>query len=226
MKKIFYAFLTLIVLTALAACGEGEETTNVGESTPDTDQEIIDDNEDEVEGEEEMTEPEAEEENEEELENEAKEVSETEEESATEGEITETVTLYFADDQLLEMYKEDREIVAASEEELPKKALEAWIDGPEHDQLVSFFNSDVEVQSVEENNGVAEVSFSSSFLDINTGSTGEMYITEQIALIMEQFGYDQTKILIDGEEVETFFGHVTGTEPIDAGNPDDYEYIE
>lgn len=224
MKKLLYALLTLVVLTVLAACGEGEEATNVDENTTDTEQEVVDNGEDETE------EPEVDGEDEEtpvdEKEDEEANGTEEENENAADSPITETVTLYFADDQLLEMYKEDHEVEAASEEELPKKALEAWIDGPNHDELVSFFDEDVTVQSVEDNNGVAEVSFSSSFLDINTGSTGEMYITEQIALIMEQFGYEQTKILIDGEEVETFFGHMSGTEPIEAGNPDDYEYIE
>lgn len=222
MKKLLYALLTLVVLTVLAACGEGEEATNVDENTTDTEQEVVDNGEDETE------EPEVDGEDEETPVKEDEEANGTEEENenAADSPITETVTLYFADDQLLEMYKEDHEVEAASEEELPKKALEAWIDGPNHDELVSFFDEDVTVQSVEDNNGVAEVSFSSSFLDINTGSTGEMYITEQIALIMEQFGYEQTKILIDGEEVETFFGHMSGTEPIEAGNPDDYEYIE
>ncbi|MFD2705936.1 GerMN domain-containing protein [Salibacterium lacus] len=142
--------------------------------------------------------------------------------------VTETVTLYFSDNQLLEKYTEEQEVEASSEEALPAAALQAWIDGPNSDQLTSHFpeDSSVEVQSVEGADGTAEVSFSPSFLDINAGSGAEMAITEQIALIMQQFGYDQTKILVDGEEESSLFGHMDATQPFSPENGDEYSPVE
>ncbi|WP_177195378.1 GerMN domain-containing protein [Salibacterium qingdaonense] len=146
----------------------------------------------------------------------------------SEDTVTETVTLYFSDNQLLEKYTEEQEVEASSEEALPAAALQAWIDGPNSDQLASHFpeDSSVEVQSVEGVDGTAEVSFSSSFLDINAGSSAEMAITEQIALIMQEFGYDQTKILVDGEEEASLFGHMDAAQPFSAENGDEYSPVE
>ncbi|WP_026702715.1 GerMN domain-containing protein [Salibacterium aidingense] len=224
MKRLLYLFITAILsLGILAACGQGEEQNqeNTGDEAGDTEPAEDDVQEDTEEGTEDAAEETEESADETEVEQE-----DTVETDSSEETVTETVTLYFSDNELLETYKEEQEVEADSEEEIPAAALQAWIDGPEHEELTSHFQEDVEVQSVEESDGVAEVSFSESFLDTNAGSSAEMAITEQIALMMEQFGYEETKILIEGEEESSLFGHMDATEPITAENPDDYESIE
>ncbi|MFB4165163.1 GerMN domain-containing protein [Alteribacillus sp. JSM 102045] len=230
MKRTLNFLLTVLLsLGVLAACGQGEETDEELETGGDVEEEETNETEEETEDNKESTEEdENPEENQEENDTAAEEEEKnTEANSVEEETVTENVTLYFSDEQLLETYKEVQEVEADSEDEIPAAALQAWLNGPEHEELASpFEGDDVEVQSVEGKDGTAEVSFSESFLDANAGSSAEMAITEQIALIMEQFGYDQTKILIEGEEESSLFGHMDATEPISSENPADYESIE
>ncbi|MDQ0299941.1 spore germination protein GerM [Salibacterium salarium] len=220
MKRTLYLFITVLLsLGVLAACGQGEEVeeNDTGsESEANSDETDEGTSEDENNSEEEPSNDES---------NTGVEQEDTVETDST-NEVTETVTLYFSDNEVLETYKEEQDVTADSEEEIPVAALEAWIQGPEHEELTSHFQSEIEVDSVEEEDGVAQVSFSDSFLEANVGSSAELAITEQIALIMEQFGYDETKILIEGEEESSLFGHMDATEPVTAENPDEYESIE
>ncbi|RSL29641.1 spore gernimation protein GerM [Salibacterium salarium] len=223
MKRTLYLFITVLLsLGVLAACGQGDEVeeNDTGSETEQT-------------ADSEETEGEAasdEDSNEGETSSNSESTTDVEQEDTVEtdaaDEVTETVSLFFSNNDLLETYKEEQEITADSEEELPAAALEAWIAGPNNEELTSHFEGDIDVESVEEEDGVAQVSFSKSFLDANVGSSAESAITEQIALIMEQFDYDETKVLIEGEEQSSLFGHMDATEPITANNPDDYETIE
>ncbi|SDI21530.1 GerMN domain-containing protein [Alteribacillus bidgolensis] len=231
-RLLYFVLIVLISFGVLSACGQGEETEEDLETGAGTEEdkneseeqgEAVEDSQDEKD----ETTVEDTEETEEVEETEEANEKESEETNASEETITETVTLYFSDEQLLETYKEQQEVEADSEEGIPAAALQAWINGPEHEELVGpFEGEEVQVQSVEVQDGTAEVSFSESLLDVNAGSSAEMAITEQIALTMEQFGYEETKILIEGEEESSLFGHMDSTEPISANNPDDYEAME
>lgn len=131
-------------------------------------------------------------------------------------EMKETVILYFTDKDLMTNYSVKQEVTAESEEDLPKAALEAWIAGPESEELGNLVPPGVVVEYVKGENGIAEVSFSSELKNANLGSSGELFLLDQIALIMKQFGYDSTQILIEGEIEESLLGHVTTSEPISA----------
>lgn len=131
--------------------------------------------------------------------------------------VTETVTLYFSDDQLMETLTEERSVTADTKENLPAAALEAWIAGPESEGMFSPVNTDTTVQYVESDGSQAVVSFSSDFAESNVGSSGDAAIMEQIASIMSQFGYSSTQLLIEGEINPSIFGHVDTSSPIKAG---------
>ncbi|WP_252313172.1 GerMN domain-containing protein [Sinobaca sp. H24] len=131
--------------------------------------------------------------------------------------VTETVTLYFSDDQLMETLTEERSVTADTKENLPAAALEAWIAGPESEGMFSPVNADTTVQYVESDGSQATVSFSSAFAESNVGSSGDAAIMEQIASIMSQFGYSSTQLLIEGETNTSIFGHVDTSSPIKAG---------
>jgi spore germination protein GerM len=100
------------------------------------------------------------------------------------------------------------------------------VEGPEQEGLTTLIPKEVVVEYVEEKDGIAEVSFSKEILNANVGSAGELLIMEQIAMIMDQFGYRKTQVLVEGEVVETLFGHMSADEPIQAGNPDDFEWAD
>jgi len=148
------------------------------------------------------------------------ETEQTEEETALES--TTTVTLIFSDNNVMDMYLEDREILA-TDDELYKATLEAWIEGPTHEGLTSLISSNVDVQSVEIIGGVAHVSFSNTLLDTQVGSGTEYMLLQQIAMSMKQFGFDETQILIDGEVHPELFGHIDTSVPVVAEPLENYQ---
>ncbi|GIP34347.1 GerMN domain-containing protein [Paenibacillus sp. J2TS4] len=140
--------------------------------------------------------------------------------------VKKTVTLYFADKDLMEIFAVDREVEAEEEQNLPLAALESWISGPKNDKLGNLVPPGVLVEYVKDENGVAQVSFSKELKNANLGSGGEMFLLDQITLTMKQFGYDSTQILIEGEKDESLLGHVTTSEPLPAGDPSQYKKLE
>ncbi|TCT16086.1 sporulation and spore germination protein [Natranaerovirga pectinivora] len=139
---------------------------------------------------------------------------------------THEVVLYFTDNDLMETYRIKTEIVVGKDESVPKAALEAWINGPDHEELGALVHTNVIVEYVEDVNGVAHVSFSKEIQDSNLGSTGELMLVEQITMIMEQFGYNSTQILVEGIIGESLIGHFYTAEPILANDPDSYRWID
>ncbi|MFY9376984.1 MAG: Gmad2 immunoglobulin-like domain-containing protein [Peptococcia bacterium] len=136
------------------------------------------------------------------------------------------VVLYFSDNDLMNIYRVKTQITVEKEEDLPKAALEAWIAGPEHEELSGIIPANVIVEYVEDVDGVAHVSFSKEIQEMNTGSTGEVMIAEQLALIMEQFGFKSTQILVEGKTGDALFGHLYTADPIIAGKPETYQWID
>ena len=136
------------------------------------------------------------------------------------------IVLYFTDKDLMNTYRVKKEINVSSKDQVAKDALEAWIRGPEHKELTGLVSSDVIVEYVEEVDGIAHVSFSKKIQESNMGSTGELMFAEQVAMIMQQFGFDRTQILVEGRLGETLFGHLYTGEPIVAKDPESYLWID
>ncbi|ADU28606.1 GerMN domain-containing protein [Evansella cellulosilytica] len=229
MKKIFFGTLLSFVITlSLSGCGQGEENDN---TTPidrsgadDTEQEIVEDdttdNLDEgIENEEDNNKEE------EEADSQLREDDETATQT-DDVEMVDNVVLYFSDDQLMEMYRVNTDVSVPANEEGAKNAYELWTAGPLQENLVSLLPETTTVQSVTFEDDVAYVSFSENILEANLGSSGELMLIEQIALIAKQFGVGKTQILIGGEVHESFLGHMDTSEPFTAGNPEDYEVVE
>lgn len=124
-----------------------------------------------------------------------------------------TVDLYFADSDLMHLYKVEREVEADEEDELPLETLRQWIQGPEQQELSGLVPVTVEVKELTITGGLATVNFSEEIMQANVGSTGEMFILDSLALILQQFDAEQVQILVDGDKVETLLGHVNVEEP-------------
>ena len=139
---------------------------------------------------------------------------------------THEVVLYFADKDLMNTYRIKKEVNVGNEDQLAKAALEAWIKGPGHEELTGLIHSDVIIEYVEEVDGIAHVSFSKEIKENNLGSSGELMFVEQIAMIMQQFGFDQTQILVEGRVRETLFGHLYIGDPIVAKDPESYQWVD
>lgn len=136
------------------------------------------------------------------------------------------VYLYFSDHDLMEMYGEKREITGTEEADLPKVAVETWIEGPEHKDLKSILPEGVAVESVTIEGDTATIIFSKELKNANLGSGGEAFLLDQIALIMQQFGAEKTQVLIEGKKEETLLGHIDLSEPYPSPDPDQYQIKE
>ncbi len=138
---------------------------------------------------------------------------------------TKQVVLYFADKDLMNTYRIKKEVSIKKGDQVAKAALEAWINGPEHKELTGLIRSDVIVEYVEEVDGIANVSFSKEIQENNLGSSGELMFAEQIAMIMQQFGFDRTQILVKGRVGEALLGHLYTGDPIVAKDPESYKWV-
>jgi len=140
--------------------------------------------------------------------------------------ITKTIALYYADKDLNTQFRVKTEIAADTEADLPKAALDVWMKGPKQPELANLVPPGVVVESVEIKEGIAYVSFSSELKNANLGSGGELYLLDQVALIMKEFGYAETQILIEGNVEETLLGHVSIDIPLVPSDPEQYEWAE
>ncbi|WP_280771328.1 GerMN domain-containing protein [Salipaludibacillus daqingensis] len=244
MKKTKGLLLSLATILVLSACGQSNneelENNNEGAANAETSEEMneneeennsnenIEANENEDNGNNNALENNNNNNNDEEQNEEANEEVNNEQNNANEEEVAmiDSVTLYFSDDQLLQNYRVNSEVSVTSDEAGGMEAMELWAAGPTQDGLYPLLPEGASVDFVEFHDNIAHVSFSSDINEANLGSSGELMLTEQIALMMEQFGYNQTQILIDGDEVDEFLGHMDLSEPIEAGNPEDYEWME
>ena len=136
------------------------------------------------------------------------------------------VVLYFSDNEALNIYKVKTDVVIETEKDLPKLALEAWIEGPEEEELVGLVPSNVNIEFAKEVDNVAFVSFSKEIQETGLGSTGETMLVEQLVMIMEQFGFKSTQILVEGEMGDSLFGHLYTADPFMAQDPENYKWID
>ena len=137
------------------------------------------------------------------------------------------VYLFYPDEHVEDLYRVERS-VSSEDTDGAMEALNLWLEGPESEEtsLTTLTNTDIDIQSIEDHDGVAHVSFSPEFLELQVGSGTEEMLLQQVALIMDQFGFEQTQILIDGEIQEQLFGHLSTDEPITAEDPESYELVE
>ncbi|MDF2606580.1 MAG: Lipoprotein LpqB, GerMN domain [Bacillales bacterium] len=142
--------------------------------------------------------------------------------------IKENVYLYFSDVNLMSIKKIQREVQVSKKDDLPKVTVEEWLEGPgaNYKDLANVVPPGVVVEYVKEVDGVAHISFSKEIKNANLGSSGELALVEQLSMILQQFGYSKTQILIEGSIVETALGHMDTSKPILAKDPSAYELIK
>lgn len=137
--------------------------------------------------------------------------------------LTETVDLYFADQELMALYKVERDIEVKEETDLAEAALNEWIQGPEEDSLQGIVPDTTTVKELNIEGDLATVNFSSDIQKANVGSSGELFLLDQLALILQQFDVKQVQILVEDEKVETLFGHIKVDEPYVYQESSSYE---
>ena len=204
MKKITLTVLTLTLLLALAACGQGADNNTIEQDPPQGSAPEIEEQEETVEetdiSNEEPTDP------------------------ASEIAILDVINLYFSDNDLMDIYRVEVGTQHTKDEEGIQSALQLWVKGPKQEGLQGLVPEGVIVQTVEERDGLLYVSFSNELLEANLGSTGEAMLATQITMIVKQFGYDKVFVLIEGEVIDSLLGHLDWNEPLTLDTvPEDFE---
>ncbi|WP_444684652.1 GerMN domain-containing protein [Alkalicoccus luteus] len=160
-------------------------------------------------------------------EEEANEEAASDEETTEEAEaVVSPLYLYFSDAELLNNYRVEADNEVSMDEAGAMEAMELWAAGPTHEELYPLLPEGTTVQSVALDDTTAEVSFSPEIEDANLGSSGEMMLLEQIAMMMQQFGAEETSILVDGESAGALLGHTDLDEAVQAGSPEDFQSME
>jgi len=123
------------------------------------------------------------------------------------------VTLYFPDENVMNLEKETREIEV--EESVEKSVLLEVFKGPRNEKLIPSVRGDIKIISTETENGICIVNLSSEFTKNNTGGSAQesMAIMSIVKSLCEIEGIDKVKINIEGDENPEFGGHFSLEEP-------------
>lgn len=205
MKKIFIVLLGLV----LVACNSSTNETIV-ETNDETMVETVETEDTEMETE---VETEVQTETETEAETEMETEEDTDEEVSND---TMQVALYFVKDNGENFYLEREVHETEATDSVATRALELLISADIKDEdAVRPLPENTKVLGITVNDGVATVDFSEEIKDFATGAPLESTSLQAIANTLTEFNtIDEVKILVEGEEVETLWGHVN----LSAGN--------
>lgn len=124
-----------------------------------------------------------------------------------------TVTLYFSDDQAINVVPEKR-TVTVKQNRLAQAIVEALLDGPKTKGLVNPFPKDVKLLSVERKDDILYVNFSRE-IQQGAGSAGEIMTIQAVVFSLTELpGVEKVQFLIEGQKQETLSGHIYAMEPI------------
>lgn len=132
------------------------------------------------------------------------------------------VTLYFSDDQAMEVLPEKRTVELTEDEaQMPveKIAVLELLKGPKDANLRKTLPPEAEPLSIEVKDGVAILDFSQEFQTKHWGgSAGEtMTIDSLVYTLTEIEGIDKVQVLIEGKAIESLAGHYDWSEPFSKG---------
>lgn len=132
----------------------------------------------------------------------------------TEPKLTkQTISLYYSDNNLMELQKEEQEISFAENIEKYKKAIELLGKPKNPDEHVGLW-TDFHYHSVTFDNGTVTIDADSKN-QYNMGSSGEGMALDAIKQTLFQFPeVKQITFLEDGKKVESLMGHVDVSEPL------------
>ncbi|MTI47009.1 GerMN domain-containing protein [Sporosalibacterium faouarense] len=128
-------------------------------------------------------------------------------------EIGQEITLYFADEQAIDMVSE-RVVVPMDERPLEDVVIEKLQEGPtQYEQgHRPTIGDNIEIIDVEVTDATAFVNISSE--NLTGGSTEERFLIDSIVMSLTELDYiDKVKFLVDGESEGTLMGHFIIDEP-------------
>ena len=126
--------------------------------------------------------------------------------------ITQTVKVYYSDDQAENLVEKQINIQVTGEESLEKTIVESLKTKPTDSSIHSVIYENVKINSVKVSDKLAKVDLSSDGL--NGSSTQEVFFKDAIILALTNLDtVDSVQFLVDGEVAETLMGHIEVSEP-------------
>lgn len=127
-----------------------------------------------------------------------------------------TISLWYPDENALQLHEEKRTITVKAGQSPERAALEAFYGGPETEGLVNLIDgSDGDILSVKTENGICTVDLSKNFERVNTGgTTKEGFILSGIAnTLCSLEGIEAVKFNVEGDTAAEYGGHFILDEP-------------
>jgi len=125
----------------------------------------------------------------------------------------ESISVYYSDNNLMELQKEEQDISFAEDIEKYKKALELLEKPKKADEHVPLW-TDFRYHSVTFDKGTLTIDADSQN-QYNVGSSGEAMALDALKQTLFQFPeVEKIVILVDGKKAESLMGHVDVTEPL------------
>lgn len=134
--------------------------------------------------------------------------------ATTEPKLTrQSISVYYSDNNLMELQKEEQDISFAEDIEKYKKALELLEKPKKADEHVPLW-TDFRYHSVTFDKGTLTIDADSQN-QYNVGSSGEAMALDALKQTLFQFPeVEKIVILVDGKKAESLMGHVDVTEPL------------
>lgn len=123
---------------------------------------------------------------------------------------TYTISLWYPDENVLELHEEQRTITVKEGESVERAAILAFYGGPETVGLVNLIDgSDGDILSVKTENGICTVDLSKGFELVNTGgSTLEGFILSGLANTLCSLEWvEGVKFNVEGNTAAEYGGH-------------------
>lgn len=133
---------------------------------------------------------------------------------------SETVTLYFSDDQAMYLMPEERVVEVekpVNPEKLAAAILSGLIAGPENKDLQKTIPPETRLLGVAIKDGIAYADFSTELKSKHGGgSSGEiMTVSSIVNSLTELPEIEKVQILVAGKEIETLAGHLETSQPLE-----------
>ncbi len=133
---------------------------------------------------------------------------------------SETVTLYFSDNQAMSLTPEDRVVEVekpVNPEKLAAAVLSGLIAGPENKDMQKTIPPEARLLGVNIKDGIAYADFSNELKSKHWGgSSGEsMTVYSIVNSLTELPEVKKVQILVAGKEIETLAGHLDTSQPLE-----------
>ena len=139
------------------------------------------------------------------------------EEQSKEEKTTQSIKVYFSDDQAENLVERQIDVELAEGETLEMKVLESLKAKVEDETIYNAVEEQIKFNGVKVEDKIASVDISSE--NLNGSSTQESFLVDAVVAALTSLdSVDGVKFLVDGQPAETLMGHLEVTEVLTKDN--------